>query len=108
MFSACSPGSLRVRRVREILAIFKVCLGVFEKIKEKEGQGSDVFSKKVTQKKQTPAETFLPRRERLKIDFPFGFEKGSFQKVHFLEILENLEILKDPPQSWKILDIQGF
>ena len=31
-------------------------------------------------------------------------EKGSFQKVHFVEILENLEIreiLENPPRLWK-------
>ena len=35
MFSAFFPGFLRVRKVREILGVFEVFLGIFEKTKEK-------------------------------------------------------------------------
>ena len=52
-----------------------------------------MFFQKSDSKSKPLQRLFLPRREWLKIDFPFGFEKGSFQKVHFLEILQNLEML---------------
>ena len=35
VFSAYFPGFLRVRKVREILGVFEVFLGIFEKTKEK-------------------------------------------------------------------------
>ena len=35
MFSASFPGDLRVRKVRKILGVFEVFLGIFEKTKEK-------------------------------------------------------------------------
>ena len=35
MFSACFPGVLRAHKVRQILAVFEVFLGILEKAKEK-------------------------------------------------------------------------
>ena len=39
LFSGYFPGFLRVRKVREILGVFEVFLGIFEKTKEKKDRG---------------------------------------------------------------------
>ena len=46
VFSAYFPGFLRVRKVRKILGVFEVFLGIFEKTKaKKDREGAEAFQK---------------------------------------------------------------